>query len=120
MDGRVDIHQRVLYRWTIPAWVEGRWNCVVNDPAGRGHLVLRLKRKYQVLSGSAHLWRAQVPLVDAKLAGPTLSFTLPAGFARRAGAARFTGVMENGQLRGTCTFDGGDGRRVPWGGVRHA
>jgi precorrin-6B methylase 2 len=118
-DARLDVHQRTLYRWTIPAWVEGRWNCSVNFPTGRRHLVVRLRRKYQVLSGSARLGRETVPLADATLAGDSISFTIPRGLSAGLDPVRFLGAMKDGCLRGTCTIGGSASQSVPWGGVRH-
>jgi SAM-dependent methyltransferase len=114
-DAVLEIHQRVLYRWTIPAWVEGEWDCVVNTPGRRKSMVLRLRRKYQVLSGTARLGWQEVPLIAPTLDGSTLSFTLPNFHG--GGVTRFIGELRGPYLRGTCPGRTSE-RSVPWGGVR--
>jgi hypothetical protein len=114
-DAVLEIHQRVLYRWTIPAWVEGEWDCVINTPGRREGMVLRLKREYQILSGTARLGWQEIPLVAPKLEGTAVAFTVP-NF-RGGRLMRFTGELRGGQLRGTCR-DEASGVVSPWGGVR--
>ena len=117
-DARLDVHSRVLYRWTVSAWVEGCWDCVADAPGGRRRMVLRLKRTYQVLSGTARVARRDLPVVNATLAGSSLSFSVPDD-SRAGGVVRFTGDLRGGSLRGTCEANGW-GRPAPWGAVRRA
>src|SRR5205814_918672 len=76
-------HHRNLLMWIIPAWVQGRWHCTVNVPGAhhRPHFVLNLHRRYQQVWGTARAGggaRAgrEVPLIDPRLLGDQLSFTL--------------------------------------------
>ena len=114
-DAVLEIHQRVLYRWIIPAWVEGDWDCVVNMRGGRENIVLRLKRRYQVLSGTARLGWREVPLIAPRLEGTALAFTVRDFQGGRV--MRFTGDLRGAHLRGTCR-DELSGTSAPWGGVR--
>ena len=71
----------MLMKWVIPAWVAGRWNCVLwdDDPNGmpRRHMRLDLHRRYQQVWGTARVGgRLQMPLADTRLVGEELSFTL--------------------------------------------
>jgi precorrin-6B methylase 2 len=116
-DATLEAHRRVLYRWTIPAWVEGRWDCVEDAPEGRGRVVLELRRKYQLLSGATRLGRSVVPLREAKLEGNSLSFVLR-DWRRGGRGFRYTAVLRDGYLRGQCQPEEG-GPAWPWGGVRH-
>ena len=115
-DDVLEIHRRVLYRWTIPAWVEGDWDCVVNTPGGPTHMVLRLKRTYQALRGTARIGWQEVPLINPGLDGARLGFTVP-GRGGGTRAMHFDGVLGEPYLRGTCHDDNGEPGGA-WGGVR--
>ena len=78
-------------------------------------MVLRLRRKYQVLSGTARLGWQEVPLIAPTLDGSTLSFTLHDFHGD--GVTRFTGRLRGPYLRGICSARDSE-RSVPWGGVR--
>ena len=61
-DATESIHHRTLYKWMVPAWVQGEWRCVLDGRAGakrgnggagaratsaRQHLQLRLRRHHR-------------------------------------------------------------------------
>jgi SAM-dependent methyltransferase len=109
-DWRPDAHAalggRDLYRWTVPAWVGGRWRCVIHSPgARRWRMKLDLERRYQAVVGTARVGREALAIRDGRIAGSELTFMLPDGTA-------FRGTVTGDRVRGTCD----DG--VAWGGVR--
>jgi precorrin-6B methylase 2 len=116
-DATVKAHHRELSLFIIPAWVEGTWKCVVNDPAGRRHITLRLRRHYQQVWGTAQVGRVEVALADATLVGDRLSFTVfHPRHARRP--SRYACRVEGGTLRGTTYLVGAEAEPAPWGGFR--
>ena len=114
------IHRRTLYKWIVPAWVQGEWRCVIdraaNDPrATRRHMHLRLKRHYQHVSGTARLGRRDIVITEGRIRGDQLSFTLWHAEHVRP-PVRFIAKVERSILRGTCR--GNDDPPVTWGGMR--
>jgi SAM-dependent methyltransferase len=101
-DKIVSVHHRTLMRWTIPAWVAGRWHCTLVDPDGnRRHMHLELHRRYQRVWGTARIGgRLAIPLGAPQLVGDTLSFMLYHHRQLRP-PLRFVARMANNQLRGT-------------------
>jgi SAM-dependent methyltransferase len=116
-DATLETHGRTLHLWTVPAWVAGRWKCVVDCPAGREHVTLDVHHRFQHVWGTAKVGRRNVPMHDAKLRGTWLHFELP-GLGARAEGKRtsFDCRVDGNFLRGTyAPADGSPSR--PWGGV---
>jgi SAM-dependent methyltransferase len=104
-DAHVTLGSRNVYGWTVPAWVGGRWRCVIDAPGARRRMTLELERRYQAVVGIARVGRDALPIRGGRLSGSELSFALPDG-------ATFRGTVRGDNVRGTCD----DGA---WGGVRH-
>ena len=112
-DWRADEHRmlgyRNLYRWIVPAWVGGRWRCVVDRPDGRLRLRLDLERRYQFVVGTARVGRRTMEVEDGRLVGREIRFRLADGTS-------FVGRVEGDSIRGRCAR--GAGAECAWGGVR--
>jgi SAM-dependent methyltransferase len=116
-DARVETWGRILYLWVVPAWVEGRWKCVLNHPDRRRHMSLDLRRQYQKVSGTARVGRREVRIEGGTLLGNRLSFTV----ADRAEGVRLqcNATVDGAQLRGTCEEGAPDApNRWAWCGRR--
>jgi SAM-dependent methyltransferase len=114
------IHHRTLYKWIVPAWVQGQWRCIIDRAADdrrgvRRHMRLSLKRHYQHVSGTARLGRRDVVITEGRIRGDELSFTLWHAQGVRP-PVRFVARVTGNQLRGTCRCD--DEAPVAWGGTR--
>ncbi|WP_428937844.1 class I SAM-dependent methyltransferase [Fontivita pretiosa] len=121
-DEQLVIYHRTLYKWIIPAWVQGTWSCYISRSNGRRrHMVLELQRRFQRVSGSAQLNGQRVYLVEGRIEADRLSFALwhPQHLLP---AIRFRCTVEGDQLRGTCHADspGADATTWAWGGVRRS
>ena len=116
-DMTADVHHRMLRQWIVPAAVTGAWRCVVNDPAGRYHMTLRLNRRYQIVTGSARLGRSDVPIANGRLLGDQLTFKV-IDWSRSGAPKWFSCRVEGRQLRGTCRTDPTGGQAIEWGGTR--
>jgi precorrin-6B methylase 2 len=132
-DATESIHHRTLYKWIVPAWVQGDWRCVIdrgerrqrdgNGGGGAGgaerrrHMQLHLRRHYQVISGTARFGRNDVVITDGRIRGDQLSFTL--WHAQRVRPpVKFVATVAGNILRGTCRSN--DGPPMTWGGLRAA
>ena len=122
-DATDSIHHRTLYKWVVPAWVQGDWRCVIDRrtrgaggaPGDRQHVQLHLRRHYQVISGTARIGRSDIVITDGRIRGDQLSFTLWHAQHVRP-PVKFTAKVEGNILRGTCQSNGGP--PVAWGGMR--
>ena len=130
-DATDSIHHRTLYQWTVPAWVQGDWRCVLDRARGCGssaatesssraranrrHMRLRLRRHYQVISGAAHLGGREIVITDGRIRGDQLSFTLWHAEHVRP-PVKFTAKVDGNILRGTCQSS--DAPPMAWGGLR--
>ena len=121
---RADAHHRTLLQWIVPAWVAGTWNCVVNHAAGGGgrreRIILRLKRRYQTVIGTARAGGRDLPVLNGRLFGDEMTFKL-VDYRRTAPTRRFACRVAGAMLRGTCQWDGPEGPGGPmvvdWGGL---
>jgi hypothetical protein len=121
-EATVTLNHRELYRWTVPAWAQGKWKVTIapppDQPRGvRTHFELNLHRHYQHLSGAARFGRHDVPIVGGQICGDIVRFTLshadhfwpPAAFEAR---------LVGSTLRGTCRGVGDGAADRAWGGIR--
>ena len=115
-DGRAEARGRVLYLWVVPAFVEGVWKCATGHAGPTEHLMLRLGRKYQVLSGSVRIGQRESRIDDGRILGDRLTFTF-SNF-ERGGRLRCTARLDGCYLRGTAALAEGGGREWRWGGWR--
>ena len=119
-DVTTQLHHRTLYKWIIPAWVQGDWAGVIAGAHGRERMSLHLERCYQSLTGTARLAGQETPITDGKLHGEELTFTLRHPL-RPWPRTRFTGHYDGRCLRGHCQPAGVTGAGAPtsqWGAVR--
>jgi precorrin-6B methylase 2 len=126
-DATDSIHHRTLYKWIVPAWVQGDWRCVIDRrdrgcgsaaataSAKRQHMRLHLRRHYQYISGTARLGRHDVPITDGRIRGDELSFTLWHAQHVRP-PVKFTAKLAGNILRGTCQSN--NDPPMSWGGLR--
>ena len=124
-DATDSIHHRTLYKWIVPAWVQGGWRCVLDGRAsrkhggaasgGRRHMRLHLRRHYQVISGTARLGGRDIVITDGRIRGDQLTFTLWHAQHVRP-PVKFAATVQGNILRGT--FQSNDGRPLAWGGMR--
>ncbi len=122
-DESIRVDQRDLYKWIVPAWVQGQWRCFLADPRpprkGRNcrprHLMLHLSRRFQRISGYARIGDAIRPLIGGHLRGSKVSFALPDG-SLTAPLLQFRAMYDGRLLRGTCQCPTGE--VFQWSAVR--
>ncbi len=115
-DIRADVHHRVLYQWVMPARVDGSWRCWVNHPDLRTSMILRLSRKYQVVTGSARIGRRDVPISNGRLFGDRMTFKLT-DWEHNRPTAHFSCQIVGKTLRGSAQPGNIGGPTFAWGGI---
>ena len=116
-DMTAEAHHRTLRQWIVPAWVAGTWNCVMNSPQGRRRFSLRLRRHYQVVTGSAKVGRDELPIRNGRIFGDQLSFKL-IHWQDQNFPKWFNCQVDGHHLRGACRADAVENGSIPWGGIR--
>jgi len=92
-----------LFLWIVPAGVAGEWKGTI----GPRPCTLRLKQRYQKVSGALVLGRREIPLEEVQLSGSRLRFTARGRLLGEAVVLRFQGSVEGESLRGTVEVEGG-------------
>jgi SAM-dependent methyltransferase len=105
-DATDNLRGRVLFSWTIPAKVGGRWQVESED----GNFVLDVEQAFQRFKAAAHVERYTLPKVveahttqirDGRLNGPEISFAIDMGVGPRV----FRGRVENDTIVGIAPQD---------------
>ncbi len=76
-----------------------------------------LRRRYQFVSGYAEVDRRQIPVINGRLVGDRMSFTLPS-FHTEGGPTRFSCLYDGKYLRGTYHPKNSAELPVQWVGTR--
>jgi len=100
-DATDNLRGRVLFAWTIPAKVAGRWQVTSED----GNFVLDIDQAFQAVRAAAHVERFTLPKIveahttqirDGRLNGTEISFAIDMGIGPRV----FRGRVENDTIVG--------------------
>jgi hypothetical protein len=100
-DATDNLRGRILFSWTIPAKVAGRWQVQSED----GNFVLDIDQAFQNFKAAAHVERYTLPKVveahttqirDGRLNGMEISFAIDMGVGPRV----FRGRVENDKIVG--------------------
>jgi hypothetical protein len=111
-DATDNIRQRVLFSWTIPAKIAGRWQVQSDD----GDFVLEIDQAFQKFKAAAHVERFTLPKVveahttqirDGRLNGTEISFAIDMGIGPRV----FRGRVEGNTIVGIAP-QGWKGTRI--------
>ena len=102
-DATDNVRGRILFAWTIPAKVAGRWQVLSDD----GQFVLDVEQTFQPFQSAAHVERYTLPKVveahttqirDGRLNGTEISFAIDMGVGPRV----FRGRVENDTIVGSA------------------
>ncbi len=126
-DETVEVDGRTVYKWVVPAKVDGTWTATLPGEGGKAAKAkLNLKQEFQKVSGTADVGGKKVEIKDAKLKGDQLTLALDTGAGRATeyvirvngaqmeGQARAEGADDNAQQAGAtfkATREGGAPRR---------
>jgi hypothetical protein len=104
-------------RRKAPAEIVGRWDLVVHGKDGNYPSWLEVRRSGRTLVGSfVGRFGSARPISRVEADAGTVRFTVPPQFEGRPDDLRFEGRLEDNELRGETTDDGGN--RVTWTGRR--
>lgn len=98
-----------VYRWTIPARVEGEWQVQIRHPQGMREYVLDLHQDVQQIEAVARTGEDAATVKEGRIEGDQLSFALE---NEAEGEMDFRGKVEGETIRGVVR--NGDGTEMPW------
>lgn len=104
-DQTTSVEGRTAYFWIVPARVAGAWTW---QTAG-GPAELTLRQTFQKIEGSLRLGGKDLPLKNAKLEGPKISFTVGES---QATTQNFSGTVSGNTIVGTTKT--GTGPESKW------
>jgi len=105
----------IIYLWTVPAKVGGRWQAQINSPAHTGGLELEFSQKFQKLEGSAKSGGQTIALLAPAIAGDQLSFAFFIKPGDNVTRHQFTGTVKVDTIEGTVKVgDGAAQQQLPW------
>ena len=103
-DERATIEFRDAYLWIVPAKVNGKWRMSQASGSGAETIELDFLQKFQFVEGKARIGGRTVDILDGKLNGDRISFSLVDGNgAKRA----YTGRVSGNSIEGTVPTQSG-------------
>jgi hypothetical protein len=112
-----------IYKWIVPARVEGFWNWELPLAGGRITYSSVKEQRFQVVEGVVRAGKYRELIQDMKLRGDDISFTL-AMTLDRVGHTRhaFRGKVRGDHIKGraTVTLDNNQKLELPWHATRTA
>lgn len=110
-----DLHN--VYLWIIPGNVTGTWKLEVPDGSGKKEYTLKLGQSFQHLRGEAFDGSSSIPvfIVDDKIKGNRLQFTLERKLKGRTESLHFEGSAQGNTMEGTMNIEGSAGKnKIRW------
>lgn len=99
--------EHTVYYWVIPAGVAGTWRWSVQTPRGERQYALRLRQRFQKVSGTVSVDGRETPISNARLVGTQLSFTVTREIGGQKVTMRFSGRVRGDTITGTVDIQGG-------------
>ena len=112
-DQQATVEFRDAYLWIVPAKVNGKWRMQQVAGSGTEQIELDIVQKFQFFEGKARLGGRSVEILDGKLAGDRMTFTLVDGNGTRR---NYTGRVAGNRIEGTVPTQ--SGAPVSWSATK--
>jgi SAM-dependent methyltransferase len=99
--------EHTVYYWVIPTGVAGTWRWTVQTPRGERQYALKLRQRFQKVTGSVSVDGQETPITNAQLVGTQLSFTVVREIGGQKVTMRFSGRVNGDTITGTVDIQGG-------------
>jgi hypothetical protein len=103
-DEKASVEFRDAYLWIVPAKVNGKWRMQQVAGSGMENIELDIVQKFQFFEGKARLGGRNVEILEGKLNGDRMTFTLVDGNGARR---NYTGRVSGSRIEGTVPTQGG-------------
>ncbi|MFN9122986.1 MAG: SAM-dependent methyltransferase [bacterium] len=120
-DARADRGWTRIYLWIVPAKVDGEW--AWRQPVGKGtpEFTMELRQQFQMISGPVKIDNDPYWLMDARLRGEEISFTVIGDAGGLRIRHEYSGRVAGNAIKGTVRMVNGDNAApmsAPWSAVR--
>jgi hypothetical protein len=112
-DEKATVEFRDAYFWIVPAKVNGKWRMQQVAGSGMEQIELDVVQKFQFFEGKARLAGRTVDILDGKLVGDRITFTLVDGNGARR---NYTGRVDGNRIEGTVPTP--SGAPVTWSATK--
>jgi hypothetical protein len=122
-DARADRGWTRVYLWIVPARVEGEWTWRLPVGKASPEFAMELRQQFQVVSGPVKIDGEPFWLMDARLRGDELSFTVIGDAGGLRIRHEYSGRVSGNVARGTVRMVNGDNAApvtAPWSAQRVA
>ena len=99
--------EHTVYYWVLPAGVAGTWWWSVSMPKGERRYTLRLRQRFQKISGTVVTDGAETSISEAQLNGDQIRFTVVREIQGQKVTMRFSGRVNGDTVRGSADIQGG-------------
>ena len=113
-----DQEERTMYYWVLPGGAAGAWKWTL--PGAKGEQCqLRLRQRFQTVSGTVKIDGQEQPIADARLAGDRLTFSIVREAGKNKARMLFSGRIAGNTLTGSVETEGGpDAGKHEWAANR--
>jgi 16S rRNA G966 N2-methylase RsmD len=112
-DQTATVEFRDAYMWIVPAKINGKWRMQQVAGSGNEQIELDIVQKFQFFEGKARLGGRNVEILDGKLTGDRMSFTLVDGNGTRR---NYSGRVSGNRIEGTVPTQ--SGAPVSWSATK--
>jgi SAM-dependent methyltransferase len=112
-DEKASVEFRDAYLWIVPAKVNGKWRMQQVAGSGMENIELDIVQKFQFFEGKARMGGRTAEILDGKLNGDRMTFTLVDGNGARR---NYTGRVNGSRIEGTVPTQ--SGAPVSWTATR--
>ncbi|MCS6860770.1 MAG: class I SAM-dependent methyltransferase [Abditibacteriales bacterium] len=112
-DQTADIGGRTAYYWMLPDSAAGTWRWSVPTADGERRFQLRLRQRFQTVSGTLSVNDRETPIMNGKVTGSQLTFTVQREVQGEPVTFRYSGQISGDTLKGSIDIQGG-----PFAGTR--
>ena len=102
-----DDDERTAYYWVLPAGVAGTWQWTLPGAKGEQACQLRLRQRFQAVSGAVKVDGQELPVADATLTGDRLTFGIVREAQGEKSRMSFSGRIVGNTLNGSVESQGG-------------
>ena len=111
--------ERTAYYWVLPGPAAGTWQWTLPGAKGGQAFELRLRQRFQAVSGAAKVDGREQPIADATLVGDRLGFSIVREGQGEKQKMTFSGRIIGDAIRGSVETQGGpDAGKREWAAKR--
>ena len=105
-----------VYLWVMPANATGVWKWTMPTISGNTHYSLEIEQAFQEIKGKAHEGSSLIPvsIIDGKIKGNTLEFTLERKLKGRTERMNFKGSVKGHTMEGSVSIVGKPDFKEKW------